>query len=107
VRSVGCTKSIIDVIKKEINLVLNEKYGYPKLLVKIGIDEGENAVIQYGYEKNSPIDILGYSMNIASKITSLTSPNSISLGKMCIVYWIENYSQNFKSYQYLPITGIS
>lgn len=34
VRSVECAKSIIDAIKKEINLVLNEKYGYPKLLVK-------------------------------------------------------------------------
>ncbi len=69
------------MIEKEINLILNEKYGYPKLLVKMGIDEGENAIIRYGYEKNSPIDILGYGMNIASKITSLTSPNSISLGE--------------------------
>jgi adenylate cyclase len=80
-KSVECAKSIINAIKKEINSMLNEKYGYPEILVKIGIDEGENAVIQYGYEKNSPIDILGYSMNVASKITSLTAPNSISIGE--------------------------
>jgi len=74
-------KSVINAVKKEINSILNEKYGYPEILVKIGIDEGENAVIQYGYEKDSPIDILGYSMNVASKVTSLTAPNSISIGE--------------------------
>jgi adenylate cyclase len=80
-KSVECAKSVINAIKKEINSILNEKYGYPEILVKIGIDEGENAVIQYGYEKDSPIDILGYSMNVASKITSLTAPNGISIGE--------------------------
>jgi adenylate cyclase len=80
-KSVECAKSVINAVKKEINSILNEKYGYPEILVKIGIDEGENAVIQYGYEKDSPIDVLGYSMNVASKITSLTAPNSISIGE--------------------------
>jgi class 3 adenylate cyclase/ferritin-like metal-binding protein YciE len=81
-RAIECAKSIInDAIKKEINSILSEKYNYPELKVKIGIDEGENAIIQYGYEKNSPIDILGYCMNIVSKITSLTVPNGISLGE--------------------------
>ncbi|MGI9011082.1 MAG: adenylate/guanylate cyclase domain-containing protein [Nitrososphaeraceae archaeon] len=80
-KSVECAKSIIDVIKKEINLILHEKYGYPELFVKIGIDEGENVVVKYGYEQSSPIDILGYSMSVASKITSLTTANSISIGE--------------------------
>ena len=80
-RAIECAKSIIEAIKKEINSILSEKYNYPELQVKIGIDEGENAIIQYGYDKNSPIDILGYCMNIVSKITSLTAPNSISLGE--------------------------
>lgn len=79
--AINCAKSMVEVIKKEINLILNEKYGYPQLQVKIGIDEGENAIIQYGYEENSPIDILGYGMNIVSKITSLTTPNGISIGE--------------------------
>jgi adenylate cyclase len=79
--SVECAKSIITTIKKEINEILSEKYGYPELFVKIGIDEGEDAIIQYGYESSSPIDILGYSMNVASKITSLTCANKISIGE--------------------------
>ncbi len=80
-KSVECAKSIMHAIKKEINSILCEKYGYPELLVKIGIDAGENTVIQYGYEQNSLIDMLGYSMNIASKIMSLTSPNGITIGE--------------------------
>jgi adenylate cyclase len=78
--SVECAKSMINVIKDEINAILNKKYGYPELSVKIGIDVGENAIIQYGYEQRSPIDILGYTMNVAAKITSLTAANKVSIG---------------------------
>jgi adenylate cyclase len=77
--SVECGKSMINVIR-ETNEIFNKKFGYPKLFAKIGIDAGENAILQYGYEQPSPIDILGYSMNIAAKITSLTGANKISIG---------------------------
>ena len=79
--SVECGKSMVNTIKEEINPVLNKRYGYPELFTKIGIDAGENAIVQFGYEQLSPIDILGYSMNIASKITSLTGANKISIGE--------------------------
>jgi adenylate cyclase len=78
--SVGCGKSIINVIR-ETNGIFNKKFGYPELFTKIGIDAGENAIVQYGYDQDSPIDILGYSMNIASKITSLTGANKVSIGE--------------------------
>jgi class 3 adenylate cyclase/ferritin-like metal-binding protein YciE len=78
--SVECGKSIINVIK-ETNGIFNKKFGYPELFTKIGIDAGENAIVQYGYAQDSPIDILGYGMNIASKITSLTGANKISIGE--------------------------
>ena len=57
-----------------------KRYGYPELFAKIGIDAGENAIVQYGYEQLSLVDILGYSMNIAAKITSLTGANKVSIG---------------------------
>jgi adenylate cyclase len=79
--SVECGKSMINTIVEEINPLLNKRYGYPELFTKIGIDAGENAIVQYGYEQLSPIDILGYSMNIAAKITSLTGANKISIGE--------------------------
>ena len=78
--SVECGKSIINVIR-ETNGIFNKKFGYPELFTKIGIDAGENAIVQYGYDQDSPIDILGYGMNIASKITSLTGANKVSIGE--------------------------
>jgi class 3 adenylate cyclase len=76
-----CANSMINVIENGINPILEkDKDNYPKLAVKIGIDEGENLAIQYGFDKSSPIDLIGYPMNVAAKITSLTGPNKISVG---------------------------
>ena len=77
-KAVQCAKSMIDIIKNGINPILS-KCDYPTLSIKIGIDEGENAIVQYGYDKSSMIDIVGYSMNIAAKITALTNKNKISV----------------------------
>src|SRR5215211_5416900 len=79
-KAVECAKSMITVIKNGINPILNQ-YDYPKLAVKIGIDEGKNVIVQYGHDLSSLIDILGYSMSITAKITSLTNPNKIAIGK--------------------------
>ncbi|HYY66483.1 MAG TPA: adenylate/guanylate cyclase domain-containing protein [Nitrososphaeraceae archaeon] len=79
-KSVQCAKSMITVIKNGINPILN-RYDYPELSVKIGIDEGENVIVQYGHDKSSLIDILGYSMSITAKITSLTDSNWITVGE--------------------------
>lgn len=79
-KAVQCARSMITVIKNGINPILNQ-YDYPELNVKIGIDEGENVIVQYGEDKSSLIDILGYCMSIASKITSLTPSNRISIGE--------------------------
>jgi adenylate cyclase len=78
-KSFQCAKSMINVVENGINPIF-EKDDYPKLDVKIGIDEGENAVIQYGFDKSAPIDLIGYPMNVAAKITSLTGPNKVSFG---------------------------
>ena len=79
--AVQCARSMINVIENGINPILEkDKDNYPKLAVKIGIDEGENLVIQYGYDKSAPIDLIGYPMNVAAKMTSLTGPNKISVG---------------------------
>ncbi|MFZ0895470.1 MAG: adenylate/guanylate cyclase domain-containing protein, partial [Candidatus Nitrosopolaris sp.] len=49
--------------------------------IKIGIDEGENTIVQYGHDKSSPIDILSYCMSIAAKITSITDPDRVTIGE--------------------------
>src|SRR5688500_19841463 len=72
---------MINIIESGINPIFEkDKDNYPKLAVKIGIDEGENLAIQYGYDKSAPIDLIGYPMNVAAKMTSLTGPNKISVG---------------------------
>lgn len=79
-KAVQCARSMITVIKNGINPILNQ-YDYPELSIKIGMDEGENVIVQYGDDKSSQIDILGYCMSIAAKITSLSGPNKISIGQ--------------------------
>lgn len=90
-----CAKSMINIIKDGINPILN-KHDYPSLAVKIGIDEGENIVFQYGYDKSSQIDILGYPMNVTAKITSITSPNVISVGENVYKLLHPQIQTNFK-----------
>ena len=58
-----------------------DQYDYPELRVKIGLDEGESVIVPYGHDKSCLIDILGYSMSISAKITSLTYPNAITIGE--------------------------
>ena len=79
-KAVRCAKSMINVLNRGINPIL-KNYDCPQLYVKIGIDEGNNVVVQYAYDKSSQIDILGYTMNVGTKITSLTGPNKISVGE--------------------------
>ncbi len=74
-------KLMINSILEEVNSFMHKIYKYPELSVKIGIDAGENAIVQFGYDQRSPIDILGYGMNVASKIMSITGANKISIGE--------------------------
>src|ERR671931_1748676 len=79
-KAVRCAQSMINVVKNGISPILS-RYVFSELMVKVGIDEGENVVVQYAYDKSSQIDILGYTMNVAAKITSLTNPNRVSVGE--------------------------
>ena len=78
--AVKCAKSMISVIQKGINPILVQ-YDYPDLMVKIGLDFGENIVVRYGADvKNSHVDLMGPAMNIASKIQSMAKPNQFLIG---------------------------
>ena len=78
--AVNCAKSMNTVIQKGINPILNQ-YDYPDLMVKIGVDFGQNIVVRYGSdEKNSHVDLMGPAMNIAAKIQNMAKPNQILIG---------------------------
>jgi len=75
-----CAKSMISVIQKGINPILNQ-YDYPDLMVKIGIDYGQNIVVRYGSDaEHSHVDLMGPAMNIAAKIQNMAKPNQILIG---------------------------
>jgi len=94
--AVNCAKSMISVIERGINPILNE-YDYPDLRVKIGMDFGENTIVRYGGdESNSHVDILGPGMSIAAKITSLAKPNQILVGEDVYEKLHPTLKQSFK-----------
>jgi adenylate cyclase len=98
VNAINCGKSIIKILDQAINPILNQ-YGYPEMSVRIGIDIGENVVIQDGWDlhrlqqqnnkwteetaiiREPHFDIVGYSTNIAVKMTGLASANKIVIGQ--------------------------
>jgi len=78
--AVLCAKSMISVIQKGINPILNQ-YDYPDLMVKIGVDFGQNIVVRYGADiEHSHVDLMGPAMNIAAKIQHMAKPNQILIG---------------------------
>ncbi|MCV0430071.1 adenylate/guanylate cyclase domain-containing protein [Nitrosopumilus sp.] len=78
--AVNCAKSMISVIQKGINPILNQ-YDYPDLMVKVGLDFGQNIVVRYGSDvENSHVDLMGPAMNIAAKIQNMAKPNQILIG---------------------------
>jgi adenylate cyclase len=50
--AVNCARTMIRVMQDGINPILNDN-DYPEMGVRVGIDVGENVVIQYGWSTNS------------------------------------------------------
>jgi len=91
INALECACSMIKVVRQGINPILNQ-YDYPELSVRIGIDVGENAVVQFGWDtytshgkvimKRPHFDILGYTISIATKMTTHAKVNNIIVGQL-------------------------
>lgn len=90
VNAVNCARSMVKIVREGINPILNQ-YDYPEMNVRVGIDLGENVVVQYGWDtfkvdgkklQRPHYDILGYTVNIATKMTALAKPDQIVIGHM-------------------------
>jgi class 3 adenylate cyclase len=109
--AVNCACSMIKVNREGINPILNQ-YDYPELKVRIGIDIGENVVVQYGWDtynrngkeimKKAHLDALGYTINIATKMTGLAKPDQIVIGQMVYDLLDEKQKLAFKSLSVTP-----
>jgi adenylate cyclase len=87
--AISCAYTMIKVIQQGINPILNQ-YDYPELKTRIGIDYGEIAIVQYGWDideyekvvlKKPHLDLIGYTISIAVKMTSLVKPDHIVIGQ--------------------------
>jgi adenylate cyclase len=103
-RAIHCAKCMFQVAHGGINPILNQ-YDCPQMNIRIGMDVGENAVIQSGWDihldlinvedndinsikrgkplvKKPVYDILGYNTNLAVKMTALANPNHMVIGQL-------------------------
>lgn len=88
--AVACAHAMIKVMREGINPILNQ-YDYPELNVRVGIDVGDNVVVQYGWDtmtledgkvlRRPHLDILGYTISITAKMTSFAEPDQIVVGQ--------------------------
>jgi class 3 adenylate cyclase len=106
IRAINCARCMLQVAHEGINPILNQ-CDCPVMNARIGIDIGENAIIQSGwdihpsitnvekignnnniYKKEQPLikkpvyDVLGYSTSIAVKMTALANPNHMVIGQL-------------------------
>lgn len=109
---ISCAYTMIRLIQEGINPILNQ-YDYPELKVRVGIDYGEVAVVQYGidiYEFNNVtfktphLDLIGYTISVAVKMTSLAEPDHLVIGQKLYDHLNDDLKSSFKKLQ--PSTEI-
>jgi len=110
INAINCARSMIKVVKDGINPILNQS-DYPDIAVRIGIDVGEIAIIQYGWDihtcdetvvKEPHYDILGHTINVAVKMTGLTKPNSFIIGESVYDIFDEKQRSTFETLNVSP-----
>jgi adenylate cyclase len=110
VNAVNCARSMIRIIREGINPILNQ-YDYAEINVRVGIDLGENVVVQYGWDtfnvdgkklKTPHFDILGHTINIATKMTALGKPDQIVIGQMVYDVLDDRQKSTFHRLQISP-----
>jgi adenylate cyclase len=74
--AIDCSHSMIIMLQQAINPVIS-MHGYDGLQLKVGIDTGEHSVIQYVIGEKSYVDILGYGVSMAAKLSSLANSNEV------------------------------
>jgi adenylate cyclase len=108
--AVNCARSMIKIMREGLNPILNE-YDYPEMGVRVGIDLGENVVVQYGWGGSSSVlagqdkremfkklyfDILGYTISITAKMTTFAKDNQIVIGQFVYDILDESQKSSFK-----------
>jgi len=85
-----CAANMQNLLQEGINSIL-EPNGFEPLSIRVGIESGANKIMTVG----GNVDIIGYTMNIAAKVTSMSKPNGISIGQRCYSYLQQEQQQKF------------
>jgi class 3 adenylate cyclase len=124
--AISCARCMFQVAHEGINPILSQ-YDCPVMNVRIGIDTGENAIIQSGWDihpnitnvekiannnniskneqpliKKPVYDILGYSTSIAVKMTALANPNHMVIGQLVYDVLDDNQKSLFRQLAISP-----
>jgi hypothetical protein len=71
-----CAQDMLNMLERGINSALIKK-DFDSLSIRIGIESGTNKIMIVGHT----VDIIGKTMNIAAKVTSIAKPNGIAIGQ--------------------------
>ena len=74
--AIDCSYLMIHILEKAINPVISV-HGYDGLQLKIGIDSSDHSVIQYVIGEKLYLDILGYGISMAAKLSSLAKSDEV------------------------------
>ncbi|MFL6404026.1 MAG: adenylate/guanylate cyclase domain-containing protein [Nitrososphaeraceae archaeon] len=79
--ALDCSKAILDIINEVINPAFKTNQ-LPEITVKIGLAYGYALVVLYGKSlEKAHIDIVGSSISLSAKISSIAKANQILLGE--------------------------
>ncbi|HXT82861.1 MAG TPA: adenylate/guanylate cyclase domain-containing protein [Verrucomicrobiae bacterium] len=99
--AINCAFYMIAIIKQVINpILLRNKY--EQLQIRIGIDVSEHSIIQYMLGEKSYIDILGYGISMASKLTKLVNPNQIATSHAIYMGMAPSLKKRFSELEISP-----
>jgi class 3 adenylate cyclase len=79
--ALNCSKAILEIIKQVINPSFKAN-DLPEITIRIGMAYGYALVLLYGKSiEKSHIDVIGSSISLAAKITSIAKPNQVLVGE--------------------------
>jgi class 3 adenylate cyclase len=117
--AINCARCMLQVTHGGINPILNQ-YECPQMNIRIGIDMGENAIIQSGWDIHQGLigvekdridstnirdppnirkpvyDVLGYTTNLAVKMTALANPNHMVIGQFVYDVLDDNQKSTYR-----------
>jgi adenylate cyclase len=94
--ALNCSRAILEIIREVINPAFKAN-DLPEITVRTGLAYGYALVVLYGKSlEKSHIDIVGSSISLASKITSIAQPNQVLVGEF--IYNIILSSVNNKDF---------